>query len=154
MISARDLAPASDWTSLCLAFQRSKDCASFPCIPSEWSASHRECEAPFASTKGGAWVVSCKCIACRWNLPWPKSFADTNKYSVCGIRQSGKFFFDLHRGAILLCSSLRTSRRPIGSSLSLGVPVLTKFNGCLQFLGSSWHVTAVSQNAMLSCLMN
>ena len=64
------------------------------------------------------------------------------------------FFFDLHRGAILLCSSLRTSRRPIGSLLSLGVPELTNFNGCLQFLGSTWHVTAVSQNAMLLCLMN
>ena len=56
MGSARDLAPASDWTSLCLAFQRSKDCASFPCIPSEWTASHRECEAPFATINGWAWV--------------------------------------------------------------------------------------------------
>ena len=53
-----------------------------------------------------------------------------------------------------LFSLLRTSRRPIGSLLSLGVPVLTKFNGCLQFLKSSWHVTAVSQNATLLCLMN
>ena len=56
MESARDLAPASDWTSLCFAFQRSKDCASFPRIPSEWSSSHRECEAPFASIDGWAWV--------------------------------------------------------------------------------------------------
>ena len=29
-----------------------------------------------------------------------------------------------------------------------------KFNGCLQFLGSSWHVTAVSQSATLLCFMN
>ena len=91
MGSARDLAPASDCTSLCLAFQRSKDCASFPCIPSEWSASHRECEAPFATINGWAWVGSCTGIACRWNLPWPNPLADTNKYSVCGIRQS-EFF--------------------------------------------------------------
>ena len=59
-----------NWTSLCLAFQRSKDCASFPCIPSEWTASHRECEAPFATINGWAWVGSCRCITCRWNLIW------------------------------------------------------------------------------------
>ena len=34
-----------------------------------------------------------------------------------------------------LCSLLRTNRRPIGSLLSLVAPVLTKFNGYLQFFG-------------------
>ena len=40
--------------------------------------------------------------------------------------------------------------RPIGSLLSLGVPGLSKFNGCLPFLGSSWHVSTVRQCAMLN----
>ena len=69
--------------------------------------------------------------------------------TVYGDSAIRRFFCDLHRGAIRLCTSLMTSKRPIGSLLSLGVPGLTKFNGCLPFLGSSWHVTAVSQCAML-----
>ena len=57
-----------------------------------------------------------------------------NKYSVCVWDSANrKFFCDLHRGSILLCTSLKTGKRLIGSLLSLGVPGLTEFNGCLPF---------------------
>ena len=59
-----------------------------------------------------------------------------------------KLFCDLHRGAIQLRTSLKTGKRLIGSLLSLGVPGLTEFNGCLPFWGSSWHVTAVGHSVL------
>ena len=55
------------------------------------SPSHRGCEAPVASIDGWAQVGSCTGIACDWNSPWPNPLADTNEYSVCGIRQA-EFF--------------------------------------------------------------
>ena len=80
-------------------------------------------------------MLSCKRMSCRSNLPRPDLLADTGKHGVCKLRQSGIFFCALHRGAILLLTSLKMSRRLIGSLLSSGVPGLTEFNGCLPFFG-------------------
>ena len=79
------------------------------CVPSEWSAWHRQCEAPFARIDDWDWLGSCKCMACKWDLPWSDLFADTNKYSVCGIRQPGFLFLRPSPWSILLCTSPRTS---------------------------------------------
>ena len=124
-----------------LTRQRSKDCAGFPSVPSEWGALH-QCQAPFEKLRiGPGWgPANAGPVNGIYNGPTCLPIPMNTVYVGFGNQE---IFRRPSPWSILLRTSPMTINKPIGSLLSLGVPGLTEFNGCLQFWGSSLHVIAV-----------
>ena len=90
-------------------------------------------------------------MACKSDLPWPDLFADPNKYIVYGIRQPGNFSatFTVVNPFVYFTNDEQEANWIFSQFVRSWAD---QFNGSLPFLGSSWHVTEVSQCA-IECLM-